>query len=313
MAVIRGTAAAVYLQTSAASSAATGETMTLVSDLWYKAPTAKRMWDKDATVTVYDGVTPITTVQEYDYANGRVRLLTTPAGAVTADFSYFARAQIAGCKGWSLNVTMDTEESGCLGDVAKKPYPTVLSWNLSLPHLWFDTRASYTTACAGDNNDLVYTAKLGGTQGNLISIEYLGGVSQTLGVTVSDKAIVVQLGTSGGGAVTSTATQVRAAVLADADAMRLLESVENAAANDGSGTPAVLAHTHLGSGVDSDWLTRMLAAADLIVECYTNYSSDYRFAGIGHITNMRETVDVSKLVDQPLEITGFGCIFYAEA
>jgi hypothetical protein len=314
MAVVHGKLAAVYLTTTAASTTTTGESMTRVgSTLWYKAPTLKRVWDKDATVTIYDGGVAITTVQEYDYANGRVRLYSTPAGAVTADFSYFATSQIGGMVGWTLDVNMQMEESACIGDVAKKPYPTIISWKLTgRKHMW-DTRASFTTACAGDHNDLVYTAKMPGTAGNLVSVEYLAGVSQTLAVSVDSKAITVQLGTNGAGVVTSTASQVLAAVQNSADAMRLLDSVALAAANDGTGTPAVLTHTHLQNGVDSDYLTRMIAAADLAVIAYTDSGNDYRFAGVGHLTSLSSTMSFDKLGDEPITIEGYGGVYYAEA
>lgn len=315
MAILKGKDAAVYLQTAAASSATTGETMTRVgTTLWYKAPTAKRLWDKDATITIKDTGVAITNVQEYDYGNGRVRLQAVPSGAVTADFSYFAAVQVGGIQNYTLDVNMDFQESGTLGDVAKKPVPIQLAWKLSGNKFWWDTRATYETTCPNANSNLVYTSKFPGTVGNVKpAIVYAGGSGQTLGVTVTDDEITVQLGTNGGGTVTSTAAQVKSAVEGNADAMRLLDSVAYAAGNDGSGTPAAFTHQHCTGGLNSDYLTRLIAATDLIVVAYTDYGNDCRFAGIGYLSRCSETTAMDKLIDQPIEFTGHGMIYYAEA
>ncbi len=314
MAVISGVSAAFHMQTAAAATATTGESMTRIgSSLWYKAPGAKINWDKDSAITIKDGGTDITTVQEINYASGQVRLLTAPSGAVTADFSYFALAEIGGCSKWDISYNMGMAESGTLGDVAKKPVPTILDWKLSADKHWWDTRATLTTDLAGDDNDLVYTAKQGGDAGEQVSIEYKTGSGKTLGTTVSGDDIVVQLGTDGGGTVTSTAAEVQANVRSCADAMRLLDSVELAAANDGTGLPTVMAHAHLAGGVASDYLTTLKAAGDLIVRAYTDDGASLcRYEGIGYLSKVSETVKWDALIDQPIEITGHGPLYYVE-
>ena len=314
MAVISGVSASIHKQTAAASTATTGESMTQVgTSLWYKGPAAKIPWDKDSTVTIYDDGDAITTVQEINYASGYVRLLTAPTGAVTADFSYFATAEIGGTTKWDLTVDVDTAESAVLGDVARKPYPVSLSWTLSADKHWWDTRATLTTDLAGDDNDLVYTAKQGGDAGEWVSIEYLTGSGKTLGTTVSGDDITVQLGTDGGGTVTSTAAQVRANVLACEDAMRLLDSVEFAAANDGTGLPTVMGHTHLSGGLASDYITSLVAGGDLIIKAYTDDGASLcRYEGLAYLSKASETVKFDTLIEQPIEFTGHGMIYYLE-
>lgn len=66
---------------------------------------------------------------------------------------------------------------------------------------------SYMIAGLDANGGVIYTANATG-----VRIRHLGGISMTLAVTVSGNDITVQLGTSAGGAITSTANNVVAAV-----------------------------------------------------------------------------------------------------
>lgn len=116
---------------------------------------------------------------------------------------------------------------------------------------YWDIQASLTTAIAGANNDLVYTAKTGGVAGNAITVTYVvAGASTPLTVSVAANAITVNVATSAGSAATSTAAQVAAAVAASAPAAALVGAV-NATGNDGTGVVAALAATNLTGGVDS--------------------------------------------------------------
>lgn len=108
-------------------------------------------------------------------------------------------------------------------------------------------KASLTTALAGANNDLVFTAMKGGPGGNSIRVQYIVGAgTNLLSVAVEGYDILVTLATTAG-ASTSTATQVKAAVDANSDASRLV-TIANAAANDGTGIVVALALTALAGG-----------------------------------------------------------------
>jgi hypothetical protein len=111
------------------------------------------------------------------------------------------------------------------------------------------TFATLSTDLAGANNDLVYTSKLPGADGNSITVAYVdpGAPSASLAVTVTGTAISVSLATDGGSAITSTAALVKAAIEASVAANRLV-SVANKAANDGSGVVIAMAATNLTSG-----------------------------------------------------------------
>lgn len=109
--------------------------------------------------------------------------------------------------------------------------------------------AACTTALAGNNNDLVLTAKTKGVAGNSISITYVnpGVETATESVVVTGKDIVVTLRSVS--SVLSTAAQVKAAIEANVAANALV-SVANAGGNDGTGAVIALAKTNLTGGVD---------------------------------------------------------------
>lgn len=109
-------------------------------------------------------------------------------------------------------------------------------------------KATLTTALAGTNNDLLFTAVGYGVDGNAITIAYNNaGASQTLLVTVVGSAISVRLATNGSSVITSTANDVKAAILA-LPAAAALVTVANAAANDGTGLVTTLTATALTGG-----------------------------------------------------------------
>lgn len=124
-------------------------------------------------------------------------------------------------------------------------------------------QASLTTALTGANNDLVFTARSGGTAGNTIAVIYLdpGAISQALSVTVSNAVITVHLATDGAGAITSTAALILAAVNAAATA-KYLVSAALASGNDGTGVVTALGSTSLAGGGGVNVITS--AAADLV-------------------------------------------------
>ena len=109
-------------------------------------------------------------------------------------------------------------------------------------------KATLTTALAGTNNDLVFTARQGGPAGNSIRVTYIvAGTSILLTVVVAGYDITVNVATDGAGAATSTSSLVKAALEANADATRLI-SVAHAGADTGAGIVAALAFTALAGG-----------------------------------------------------------------
>lgn len=119
--------------------------------------------------------------------------------------------------------------------------------------------ASYTTALTGSNNDLVYTAIAEGTGGNAITITYVnpGTPSASLSVTVSGNDITVHLATNGSSAITSTATLIKAAIIASSPASSLV-GVVLAPGNTGAGVVTALSTQNLAGGAG----TNLFQAAD---------------------------------------------------
>lgn len=112
----------------------------------------------------------------------------------------------------------------------------------------FPAYAAYTTALAGANNDVVFTAKNAGVEGNNVTIRYVvAGTNTPLSVSVTGTAITVNVATDGGGAATSTSSQVQAAIAASAPANALV-SVANAGADTGAGVVAALSVQSLAGG-----------------------------------------------------------------
>lgn len=116
-----------------------------------------------------------------------------------------------------------------------------------------NTQASLTTALTGANNDIKFTAYDSktwyGALGNSITVAYVNaGASKPLAITVTGSAISVQLATNGSSVITSTASQVLAAINADAVASKMVVATL-AAANDGTGLVTALSATALASGV----------------------------------------------------------------
>lgn len=109
--------------------------------------------------------------------------------------------------------------------------------------------ATLTTALTGADNDLTFTAKIGGAGGNAITVRLVdpAGNNQALAVTVSELAISVSLATGSGGAITSTAAQVAAAINADATAKMLISAVVKTG-DAGTGVVTALAATNLAGG-----------------------------------------------------------------
>lgn len=109
--------------------------------------------------------------------------------------------------------------------------------------------ASLTTALGGANDDLVFTAKVD----KAISIEYVdpGQASQSLIVSISAGVISVSLATDGASAITSTATEIKAAIEAHLITRDLVE-VSLATGNDGTGVVTAMVAAPLANGVSAE-------------------------------------------------------------
>lgn len=99
----------------------------------------------------------------------------------------------------------------------------------------------------GSNNSLRYTARLAGVLGNDVTIRYVapGSANGVFSISVSDKAITVNLASDGSNVITTTADSLYTALIANAEVMNLV-NVEKVGTT--SGTLAAVAATNLAGG-----------------------------------------------------------------
>lgn len=136
-------------------------------------------------------------------------------------------------------------------DDGSRPIQTVKSAVIGLvgtaPLSAAATAASLTIGTAILNDGLKLTAVKTGTEGNAISVEVLAptAASSELAVTVTNNKISIQLASDESGALTSTATELASALMADPAAKALVTAV---ALGDGSGDVAPASRSYLSGG-----------------------------------------------------------------
>ena len=109
--------------------------------------------------------------------------------------------------------------------------------------------AVLSTALAGTNNDLDYTAATKGVAGNSITIAYVNPGTETATESVSVTGTAISVTLRSVSSVLSTATQVKTAIDAHAGASALV-TVANKSGNDGTGNVIALTATAMTGGVD---------------------------------------------------------------
>ncbi len=140
-------------------------------------------------------------------------------------------------------------------DAGPRPIQRVRSGVIGIvgtaPNAQPEVKATLAIGVVGSNNALTFTSKLAGVAGNNISVRLVNpqADSATLSVSVVDKAITVNLATSSGGTITTTATQLATAIAGNAAANALV-SVANTGASTGASAVTALATAFLAGGVD---------------------------------------------------------------
>lgn len=159
--------------------------------------------------------------------------------------------------------------------------------------------ASLTTALAGANNDLVFTAVALGTPGNAITVAYVdpGGTTAALSVVVVGNAITVNLARAAS-AISTIASDIIAAIIASAPASALV-TVANAAANNGTGLVIAMGATNLTGGVDAAFVDVAVVLPGLDSVLNHHIATD----GSGNIT-VPETIEL----DHPGTVTVTGTV-----
>jgi hypothetical protein len=122
-----------------------------------------------------------------------------------------------------------------------------------------------TTSLAGSQNDLTFIARQPGSQSITVAYVNPGANSSALSVTVSGSAIIVHLATDSSGTITTKASDIVAAIAANAAANALTVTLL-ASGNDGSGIVIAMSQTALAgpSGTSPTLDAKMLSSADNI-------------------------------------------------
>lgn len=140
-------------------------------------------------------------------------------------------------------------------DAGPRPVATVRSAVIGLigtaPNSQAEVKASLKTGVVGSNNAVTWTAKGTGVNGNKVRLRLVnpGTVSAALSVSVSGQEITVNLATSAGSAITTTAAQLMTAITASAPATALLGTAATGASS-GAGVLTAVPWTYLSGGVD---------------------------------------------------------------
>lgn len=132
-----------------------------------------------------------------------------------------------GAKSAQLNYVAREGDNGTGSAELLFEYPVVAGDSATASNVSVGTAAVKATKnILTTNAGITYTAVAGGTGGNAITIAYVvAGNSTALTVAVVSNAITVNVATDSGGAATSTATLVLAAVHASTPAAALVNSV----------------------------------------------------------------------------------------
>jgi hypothetical protein len=111
--------------------------------------------------------------------------------------------------------------------------------------------AVLVTGTVGANNSITWTAQDAGADANETRIQLRdpAGNSQALSIDVDGNDVIVNLATDGGGAITSTAALVIAAVNEDNDASGMVIA-SNTPSSSGAGVVLAVALTNLAGGSD---------------------------------------------------------------
>ena len=120
MAVLAGRNADIYLATGTGT-AMTGEaTTSLGGNVYQITDTAKRAINPNASLTVLDGATPISSSRyQVAYGSGKIYLAAAPAGTITVTGEYLTLSKAAQAYEWSLGVQPVLEEVQVFGDAWK--------------------------------------------------------------------------------------------------------------------------------------------------------------------------------------------------
>ena len=300
-----------------ASIPVTAEGMTRVgtTNEFYITTRSKMWWDPAASAVFKVNGSPVA-VTNIDYGIGYVTLTSYTSGTVTCDVSYFAMEALGGGHGWKIDLKCDTKDvtvfpSALNTSTTYKQYANTLrDFSGSLDRYWVVTNASWSDA-QGSDKDLTWTWNSGGTIGNGKSIEYIvSGSGTALDVSYAANKITVTCATTVGGDADSTANQILAHAMAD-PVIAALVTCTLKTGSAGTGKPgAVTAVAFTGGRDPAEIIAKMAGKVLMVFYIDVTTGSKRYFAGVGNLSGMSVTADVSGVCESNLSFSGSGRVRY---
>jgi hypothetical protein len=281
----------------------------------YEITNSAKRYMSDATAPVFEadtgGDANFVTVTPYkiDYAGGRIYLSTARGvGDVVQCHSGKYFTTITALLGASVSrITYGPQlvEVPLLGDTYVRRFPTVTDWTFTVDAYKCKGVAEYSTAMAGDNNDIRFEHSPGGTVGNSYSITMVDpGGDGSLSVAVAGTDVTVTLAYSGG-KITSTANDVIALVNADGSCADIGFRAYQKAGNTGVGVVTALGKQSLTGGLDAQEHTAK-KGVKLIAIFYYNSSGDARYEGYCYLETDDFSFDPKNVQLESLTFKGSG-------
>ncbi len=278
----------------------------------YEITSATKRYMNDDEVPTFEadtagnGTFVAITPAEIQYCGGRI-ILSTARGSTDvvrcATGHYLTVTQFLGALNWSLSQSWKTEAYMHLGDSCQSEALVHKQWEATTEAHWMATQATYTTTGGNANSHITMTHEPGGDDGNNVSIELDDpGTTSSLLVSVVGKDIVVTLAYATG-AITTTATQLAAALCVPAVlALGITAKVKDG--ETGAGIVADLAHTHLAGGLDPENYGE--SSDKVVVVLYTNSTNDSRYEGFGVIQKFNPKLESGALIKSDLTFKNYG-------
>jgi hypothetical protein len=267
----------------------------------------KRYLDDDTAPVFTASTTGVLTPYKVEYPGSRIYLTTALGSAETVVCTsghYVPVSMVQGVIDYNFAGKWKTVEKRFLRDTASRNFMIENAWSATANLASVNTCSSRTTALVGDHNDIIWTHEPGGSDGDLYSVEYLdpGGVTASLSISITGKAIVVNLGRAAS-AINSTANAICALAASNAILMERKVTAKLAQAL-GTGLVTELAHTHFVGGLDPYDYPGMEGKCVAIF--YDNYDTDGRWEDFGIIPEGSLKIDPSDITAKTITIKQYG-------
>ena len=160
------------------------------------------------------------------------------------------------------------------------------------------TLATLATGVVGDNNAITWTAKqaYAGTAGHAVKVSLInpGANSRPLEVLIVNNEVRVMLATNGGGAITSTAAEVIAAV--NSAIGNVFVSAANTGASTGAAVVVAAAAAALATGANANIVPTLILAEDV------DFTSFTRSGGIAYADKVAAAIDMGRVISSRLPV-----------